>query len=264
MSIYFGAGCFWHAQYKLIKAEQQLLGRTDDELTAVTGYAGGTGLNTAGKVCYPYASREGDFGLHHAEVVRVSVPIDRVRTFAAAYWGLFKGVNRVDIEDIGPLYRSVVGLPGGMNSKLLPEFNEAQSGVVSQTFQLKEGHGGDADTLGQPLVWIMDSNVFHFYQAERHHQFHDGLVGTWPPAYHALKKGFMNDCRVAPTGCRKDAAPADSKCAAAQTVRTTTKNHDCGTVPELSSTSMATLAINVRLLKHWKSIFALWCLGLLV
>jgi hypothetical protein len=33
----------------------------------------------------------------------------------------------------------------------------------------KEGKGGDADNLGKKSIWVYDSNVFPFYQAEVYH-----------------------------------------------------------------------------------------------
>ena len=41
VGLYFGSGCFWHVQHELIQAERQILGRNDQSLTALVGYAGG-------------------------------------------------------------------------------------------------------------------------------------------------------------------------------------------------------------------------------
>ena len=40
--VYFGAGCYWHVQHESVQAEREKLGRKDNELTSLTGYAGGT------------------------------------------------------------------------------------------------------------------------------------------------------------------------------------------------------------------------------
>ena len=36
----------------------------------------------------------------------------------------------------------------------------AQDGNVEQPFELKDGKGSDADTLGKPLVWVYDTKDF--------------------------------------------------------------------------------------------------------
>jgi hypothetical protein len=52
IDVYFGCGCFWHAQHEFIEAERTILGRSDSELTSRAGYAGGKGGSKNGKVCY--------------------------------------------------------------------------------------------------------------------------------------------------------------------------------------------------------------------
>ena len=56
LQVYFGAGCFWHVQQELAKFERSVLGRTDLELTARAGYAGGSPRGGGGAegqlVCY--------------------------------------------------------------------------------------------------------------------------------------------------------------------------------------------------------------------
>ena len=80
IEVYFGLGCFWHMQHEFVQAEKTILGRTDDNLTALAGYAGGTKKdgNRAGKdlVCYHnFPLNIGDYGkLGHGEVVRVKMP----------------------------------------------------------------------------------------------------------------------------------------------------------------------------------------------
>jgi len=212
VDMYFGCGSFWRVQHKLVMAEMQILGRNDAQLTALTGYAGGTGLNRAGRACSPYYSRNADIALSPAKVVGLKVPTKNVGAIAAVFWGLFCGIDRVDVQNIGPQYRAVIGLPGGMRSPLLPEVIAAQRQVVSQPFELKEGRGGDADTLGQALVWVMDSSRFPFHQGEVYNQFHDGIVEKYSSSYHALRNIFLNDCRLVPTGCHLDQSAAKAGC----------------------------------------------------
>lgn len=42
VEVYFGLGCFWHIQHEFVQAERDILGRSDEQLTAQAGYAGGT------------------------------------------------------------------------------------------------------------------------------------------------------------------------------------------------------------------------------
>lgn len=45
VQVYFGCGNFLRVQYELVKAEQRILKRTDDEIKTFAGYAGGTNEN---------------------------------------------------------------------------------------------------------------------------------------------------------------------------------------------------------------------------
>jgi hypothetical protein len=62
VEIYFGCGCFWHVQHEFVEAERTILGRSDMELTAFTGYAGGNAGSDKGKVCYHNALQVADYG----------------------------------------------------------------------------------------------------------------------------------------------------------------------------------------------------------
>lgn len=201
IDLYFGVGCFWHIQHEIIQAERDILNRLDSELTALCGYAGGTGVNGFGGVCYPYYSTDG--ALKHAEVVGFRIPEEKLPEFATVYWSLFVGINRVDVQDVGPDYRAVLGFSGGIqNAEYTEIFRNAQG---TQKFDLLEGQGGDADTLGVAQVWVMDSDDFPFFQAEAAHQFHDDMVEKYPQDYNDLREAFLMDCRLRPTPCRMDA-----------------------------------------------------------
>lgn len=111
-NVYFGAGCFWHVQHEMISAERSILKRKDDELTSLTGYAGGTngkdrGTDKEGRVCYHNFQSVADYGqLGHGEVVGISIPSNTVGQFAEEYFKLFgsKG-ERADPMDKGGEYR---------------------------------------------------------------------------------------------------------------------------------------------------------------
>lgn len=69
--------------------------------------------------------------------------------------------------DRGGEYRSLLGLPGGLSHPLYPQIENA---AVEAGFKLRPGKGNDPDTLGQQIVYIMDSNEYPFHQAEVYHQ----------------------------------------------------------------------------------------------
>lgn len=199
--LYFGCGCFWHVQHEFIHAEKEILNRSSDEYTAFSGYAGGNSLNQDNFACY------GDYGgLGHTEVVSLQVPRRTVAAFAAVFWRLFVGKDRIDTMDVGPEYRAAIGVPGGMASDLLPVIRDSQQGNVRQTFELREGQGDDPDTLGHALVWVYDTARHPFFQAELNHQFHDDFMpgGNYPPSYNALRAELQESCRLEPTPCPSD------------------------------------------------------------
>ena len=100
--VYFGVGCFWHVQHEFVSTEVSTLGRSVQDITAKAGYAGGTRksapeFNPAqpGKpyldlVCYHNLLGKADYdSLGHTEVVGMSVPADKIETFAEEYFSLY-------------------------------------------------------------------------------------------------------------------------------------------------------------------------------
>jgi hypothetical protein len=105
---YFGVGCFWHVQHELWKAEQQLLGRSVQECTALAGYAGGKKVGKDGTVCYHNFLGQSDYGkLGHSEVVALTIPDQKLESIARAYFDLFVNGERADPQDAGSEYRCV-------------------------------------------------------------------------------------------------------------------------------------------------------------
>lgn len=89
-SVYFGVGCFWHIQHEFVKAERTMLGRSDAELTSLTGYAGGKAVGSEGRVCYHNLRGVADYGkLGHGEVVGLQLPQDKIVEFSRVYFSLF-------------------------------------------------------------------------------------------------------------------------------------------------------------------------------
>jgi hypothetical protein len=91
--VYFGVGCFWHIQHEFVEAERELLGRGDTQLSARTGYAGGTKVDTkegGARVCYHNSNNIADYGrLGHGEVVGLSIPEASIGDFAKVYFSLY-------------------------------------------------------------------------------------------------------------------------------------------------------------------------------
>lgn len=235
-TVYFGNGCYWGRMYDFVKAEKEVLSRPPERVSAVAGYAGGTGVGPDGRVCYHFNDpRQVYERLGHAEVVSVeldgltSAAADdggaapslsqeaerEMRAFSKTYFGQFRRLRdgrfqRLDPQDAGPGYRNVVGLPGGVRSPLFEVLkSEAPAGM-----QLREGQGraseiggagagGGADEGDElSVVWVVDSSKLPFYRAEQYHQYHRGMEGSFPASYLkeqrdvALKQG-----RIDPTGC---------------------------------------------------------------
>jgi len=201
VKVYFGAGCFWHVQHEFVKHEAVTLSRGGDQISAVSGYAGGTKLGSGDRVCYHNMQQLADYGkLGHAEVVQLSIPPNSLDSFAKKYVSLF-GENgiRHDPQDRGGEYRSLVGLPGGTASPLYASMQRAAAGTP---MRLVPGTGDEEDTLGARTILVMDSTKFPFYPAELYHQFHNDFQG--PPygkAYNNLLTVQFNSGRVGPTGC---------------------------------------------------------------
>jgi peptide methionine sulfoxide reductase MsrA len=199
VGLYFGCGCFWHVQHELIEAEREVLGRTNEQLTALSGYAGGQGPGSnGGRACY-HGDPDNYNVLGHTEVVYVSVPREKIREYAEKYWSLFVGINRVDIQDVGPEYRAAIGVPN-LDEDIVNEIRAAQTTF----FEMKVGEGSDPDTLGKALVWLYDAAKYPFFQGEIYHQFHDDMVEKYDTAYHNLKGAFIAAGKLQPTGCRND------------------------------------------------------------
>ena len=84
--------------------------------------------------------------------------------------------DRVDPQDRGGEYRSLLGLPGGTKHQSYPDVEKA---AAKYGFNLALGQGNDPDTLGKALVYVYDTGRFPFYQAEVYHQVSVDNDGTY-------------------------------------------------------------------------------------
>lgn len=206
--IYFGNGCFWGRQKDFVDAEKSL-GRKPDQISSVAGYAGGVGEGE-GPVCYYYGKRDTVYeGLGHAEVVQLDLTSNaekEMETFATTYFKQFQktrqGMQRLDPQDAGPGYRNVIGLPGGVDSplfKVLQKCNVNGMNLVAGEGN-KPGHLVEGDKVN--TVYILDSNLVGFHQAEQYHQFHNGIGVPFGPEYTKKQKQIaQRNKRIGPTGC---------------------------------------------------------------
>lgn len=201
VEIFFGVGCFWHVQHAFIKLEQTLLGRHDKDLTALVGYAGGSRSSSDGRVCYHNWRGIADYDdLGHAEAVQVSVPREHVAAFFRLYFSLFVNGERADYQDVGAEYRSILGIPFGMDSELLRDVEIANQKERANQ-KLVRGRGSDPDTLGKRTVFVYDSNKFRFHQGELYHQFHDDMLEKYSANYHNLQGVLVKSSKLKSTGC---------------------------------------------------------------
>eukprot|EP00746_Dinoflagellata_sp_MGD_P135952 gnl/MRDRNA2_/MRDRNA2_69962_c0_seq1.p1 gnl/MRDRNA2_/MRDRNA2_69962_c0~~gnl/MRDRNA2_/MRDRNA2_69962_c0_seq1.p1 ORF type:complete len:256 (-),score=48.97 gnl/MRDRNA2_/MRDRNA2_69962_c0_seq1:39-806(-) len=213
-ALYFGSGCFWGRQYDFAETlERGRLGRNDDEITSVSGYAGSSkpgGKASKGDFCYyneQNISVYSDFG--YAEVVQVQLNSSELQAAFQLYFGSFVNLGdgiwgREDYFDVGAAYRSVLGFPGGFtNAGIMAVVHAANL----HNMTLRPGDGSDPDTLANNEVFVMDSNKFLFHQAELCLQFRNNQTGHYPEAYHALKEVLLKDGRL-----RKTACPANYIC----------------------------------------------------
>lgn len=191
MDVYFGCGCFWHVQHEFVDLEETELNRHDASITARAAYAGGSSTGQGGKVCYHNTEDVADYGeLGHAEVVSLSIPKDKFNVFADKFWSLCPQGERQDPQDVGPEYRSVVGLPGGMSSELV---SQLQDNLYAA--ELLKGKGDDDDTLSTTSVYVYDTAAYPATVAEKYHQFHDDMIETYTSAYHDLNDfASQTDC----------------------------------------------------------------------
>lgn len=209
-TVYFGNGCFFHQQHTLVTLFEKIkLNRAGSSVTSISGYAGGKPPPTENELCYHNELSQSDYGeLGHAEVVQVSLPdmTDSLRAAAEIYFSDFTELEpgqwtRRDVFDIGPEYRSIIGLPGGFDNL---DAMSIISSANKHNLTLLPGTGGDPDTISSNTVYIMDTFKFPSFQAEICLQFHDDSPAYSPPyskSYHDLQGVLMDAGTLHNTTC---------------------------------------------------------------
>lgn len=208
ISFYVGNGCYWEIQYDMVNYfELEMLGRSPSELTARSGYAGGK--SRLSPLCYPNADAFNvykDFG--YSETVELKVGSAEeleqalVVFFATSFIDISVSGNRSlfsrkDVFDRGGDFRSVIGVPGGLQG----EYGDTIKRANILNMSLEAGVGNEEDTIFENIVYVYDSDDLLFEQAEICMQFHDNNTDVYPPAYHRLKGELVSSGRLRPTGC---------------------------------------------------------------
>eukprot|EP00939_MAST-03C_sp_MAST-3C-sp1_P001572 g1572.t1 len=119
------------------------------------------------------------------------------------YGELGHAEGKVDPYDLGAEYRSMIGIPGGIDGKYADAVRTANRRAKTN-MTLKEGSGSDEDTFETNSVYIYDTHQFPFTQAEECLQFHDDPAAVRPPfspAYHDLESAFVSKGRVVSKSC---------------------------------------------------------------
>merc|ERR1712048_1246092 len=109
-------------------------------------------------------------------------------------------MGRPDYFDRGAGYRAMIGFPGGSdNAEIMSLVRSANRNKMT----VVPGVGADEDTLLTNRVYIMDSDVFPFAQAEVCMQFYDpssqGFV--FNESYLALRPVLEEKGRLVKTTC---------------------------------------------------------------
>jgi len=117
------------------------------------------------------------------------------------YFSLYnpKTKDRVDPQDRGGEYRSLLGLPGGLDH---PSYSTVEASAEKAGFRLVAGKGNDPDTLGKQIVYVYDTKKFPFYQGEVYHQYHNDFQSApYGKAYNQLADLALEEGRIKGTGC---------------------------------------------------------------
>lgn len=137
--------------------------------------------------------------------MQVEIPQSALPRFSKKYFDLFgtRGF-RHDPQDRGGEYRSVLGLPGGVNSPLFDVVKQAAQESPGG-MKLFLGKGDEPDTIGDKAVLVYDSDKFPFYSAEVYHQFHNDFMGpAYGKAYNAIQQTQIDSGKLKNTGCPYD------------------------------------------------------------
>ena len=222
---YWGAGCYWHTQYDMYLVETDPAGpfaRTDVDITAHVGYAGGYSAGPTGLVCYHNNARPQSLysDYNHGEATEVvldggSSAVAQFNALLEKFFEEFRQSNgawsRLDPQDWGAAYRCLIGIPGGVDGALYPLLVAANNDYTDGGVILRAGRGR-GDTIDEGTIYVYDTADFPFYRGEQYHQFHANTVlrRAVPASYTgALKAAQIRAHKIDPTGCPDPGAIGD-------------------------------------------------------
>lgn len=212
VAVYFGQGSFWPVQHNVTLWSLRISkagGYSEGAFSpALAGYAGGKGKDNDGKICYTTLNGLPYDKMGYAEVVGLEMPAGAIEEMSRRYFdeailprrpGPKDGLSGADfqIKSGGSAYRSVMGLPGGMSSDLLPAVERGNAGRL----KLVEGTGEDPDTLNEGIVYVYDTKEFPFTLAELSQQYHDDMSQVFSGGYKGLKGKMQKAGVIKSTGC---------------------------------------------------------------
>ncbi|CAE8630413.1 unnamed protein product [Polarella glacialis] len=215
VAVYFGQGSFWAVQYnvtlwsiRINKAAGPGVYPEGSFSPALAGYAGGKGKDSDGHICASSMSGKPYDQLGYSEVVGLELPAAALEEMARRYFDLAMmprrpgpkdGLSGADfqVKSGGTAYRSVIGLPGGVNSQFFSAIERANAGRL----KLLPGTGGEPDTLNLGVVYIYDADAFPFNLAEMNNQFHDDVSLRYSAGYKGIKEKMKQAGKIMPTGC---------------------------------------------------------------
>jgi methionine-R-sulfoxide reductase len=186
ISVYFGAGCYWHTQYDMYLVESDPSGpfrRDGVTITAHVGYAGGYATGTNGLVCY-HSNMRGTLysDMGHGEATEVLLdPASQTAQFNALLEKYFEEFrldrtgqySRLDPQDWGLAYRCMIGIPGGTTGPLYQLLVDYNRDHLNMELVAGVGRG---DTNDEYRIYVYDTATFPFYRGEQYHQFHENSV----------------------------------------------------------------------------------------
>lgn len=195
VNVYFGGGNFFHLQHTMVLKEASELLRRGEDISAITGYAGGSKAGLIDTLCYyPNVSGPEYKSQGHSQVVRVTLPPEKIADFASTFFEEVAG--RKNWEQ-GPQYRAAIGLRGGMKSPYFSEIEKANNG----RFQLVAAAGSDKDNFGKASVYIYDARLFPFRMAEETKQFQDDQPDRFEWDYRQLNPVLLKIGYISSIGC---------------------------------------------------------------
>eukprot|EP00929_Paragymnodinium_shiwhaense_P118346 TRINITY_DN90277_c0_g1_i1.p1 TRINITY_DN90277_c0_g1~~TRINITY_DN90277_c0_g1_i1.p1 ORF type:complete len:307 (-),score=53.42 TRINITY_DN90277_c0_g1_i1:138-1058(-) len=198
VDLYFGCGNFNHLQHVMAFKEADVLKRRANDITSVSGFAGGIDSGNIDRVCWRNILGAPNYAqLGHSQAVFVSVPEKSVVEFANTFFDDFANRRK---DDDGAERRPLLGLRYGLKSKLYPAVLEA---ATAKNITLVKGKGNDKDIAdSERTIYVYDSKRFPFRPAETYNQFrNDGSTEKYDYDYLSMGQLQLASGLISSNGC---------------------------------------------------------------